>query len=292
MDISARDLDFILTLYRKKSLTKAAHFLNLEQSTLSRQLSQLEERLGGTLFARHQKGLTPSPKVMELIPWAEKIEAIVRNVNLQSSRQSKEVLGEVHISCPDAIGDLILAPRMHEILMAHKGLRLKITGSQELMDLDRLDCDIAIRIGIKPKGDAVVFKLGESSIKPYGHPKFCPAAGHVLMKDLPLICRIENSTPDSQAIRNMAADSIAVLVNRMTTGILAASAGSGVIFIPDTFGRSQSSLVPIPVEGWSSPVVPIYLASTKAVRRLKRVDTVWNWIKALFDDLVRMQPPL
>lgn len=282
MGLSPQELELLLVLFRKKTLTAAAQFLGVQQSTLSRQLSLIEERMGQNLFLRHRKGLTASSAVLELITWAEKIEVIVRNANQQMAGHAETILGEVHLSCPEAVADLLLAPHIHELTKLHRGLHLKITSSAALMDLDRLDCDIAIRMGVKPVGDAIIMKLNESKIIPFGRPEFCPTAGKIELKHLPILHRTETRSPDSQLLMQRVTDEIIFKANRMTTVILAAKAGAGVVFLPEAFGRAIAEFVEIPIQDWEPPKVSVYIASPRTVRRLKHVDIVWTWVRNVF----------
>lgn len=52
MDI--RVLKYFLMVAREENITKAANLLHLTQPTLSRQLMQLEEELGGTTVSSQQ----------------------------------------------------------------------------------------------------------------------------------------------------------------------------------------------------------------------------------------------
>ena len=234
------------------------------------------------LFLRHQKGLTSSKTVLDLIPWAEKMEVILRGAN-QVGVDSKEVSGEVHISCADGIADRLLAPRISDLLAKYTRLKIRITGSNEIMDLDRLDCDIAIRIGLKPKSDAVVVRLAETKICAFAHSKYLPSAGKARLSQLPILHRTENLSPDSRELRSLAPQQIVLSSNRMTTAILAAEAGAGVVLLPQEFGKWLPNLVEIPLAEWSYPLVPIYLASPRTSRKIEAVNLVWNWIKDIFE---------
>jgi DNA-binding transcriptional LysR family regulator len=173
---------------------------------------------------------------------------------------------------------------VHELTKAHRNLRLRITGSEELMDLDRLDCDIVVRLGPRPVGDAAVIKLAETKVMGFGRQEFAPESGATELKHLPILHRTETKSPDSQALKQTRNDGIVFTSNRMTTSILAAKAGAGVIFLPQAFGRSIPEFVEIPIKDWSSPKVSVYLASPRTARRLKHVDLVWNWIKKIFEE--------
>lgn len=51
-------LNYFLTVVREESISKAAAVLHITQPTLSRQLAQLEEAVGVTLFHRGTRKIT------------------------------------------------------------------------------------------------------------------------------------------------------------------------------------------------------------------------------------------
>lgn len=53
-----RVLNYFLTVAREKTISKAAEVLHLSQPTLSKQLKELEEELGVTLFIRGNRSIT------------------------------------------------------------------------------------------------------------------------------------------------------------------------------------------------------------------------------------------
>ena len=65
MDVS--DIEMLETIVKQGSVNRAAEQLNVTQSTLSKRLSRLEDRLGVTLFHRHPSGLTPTEASRYLI---------------------------------------------------------------------------------------------------------------------------------------------------------------------------------------------------------------------------------
>jgi DNA-binding transcriptional LysR family regulator len=282
LSLKPQDLDLILVLFRQKTLTSAAKFLGVEQSTISRQLSLLEDRLGASLFVRHRRGLTPSPLGIELIPHAKNLQMVMRRAHHVTRLGVEQSTGTVTISCIDAIADRLLAPQIAEFLNKHPSIRLKILSGPEIADLDLLECDIAMRYGVKPQGDTIYTKLSESRLLPFAHPKFLPPQGQVRLANLPLLHRIETQSPDSRIIAKDFHNALVMLSNRMTTCIAAAERGAGVVFLPEEFGERMFPLVAIPAIDWEPPKLPLYLAAPRAVRKLKHVDAVWSWIKKMF----------
>ena len=68
-----RILRYFLAVAREENITKAAELLHITQPTLSRQLAQLEEDMGVTLFSRGARKVTLTDEGMLLRRRAEEI---------------------------------------------------------------------------------------------------------------------------------------------------------------------------------------------------------------------------
>jgi DNA-binding transcriptional LysR family regulator len=280
--LRAKDLELLLVLHQQKTITAAARALGLEQSTLSRQLVDLEDRLGFVLFSRHRTGLFPSSRALSILPLAEQQALLVRQANRCFIEPEKEALAPVHLTCPDVIADRLLAPAIGSLLLAYPTLKLRITSSDELADLGRLEADLAIRIGQPPRGDVVSVKISESPLRVYGLPRYLPRAGRASLRALPVLHRSETASPDSRLLRRLAPDAISLSSNRMTTCLLAAESGAGVVILPKQFGDLLQNLVEIPVDPWPDPLLSIYLGAPRAVRKRRSIQLVWDWARTLF----------
>ena len=58
MKMEIRVLEYYITIVEQKSITRAAQVLHISQSTLSRQIMDLESQLGVTVFERGHRGIT------------------------------------------------------------------------------------------------------------------------------------------------------------------------------------------------------------------------------------------
>ena len=67
MDI--RVLRYFLTVAREESFSRAAEALYLSQPTLSRQIRDMEEELGATLFVRSNRSVTLTREGMRRRSW-------------------------------------------------------------------------------------------------------------------------------------------------------------------------------------------------------------------------------
>lgn len=94
-----RVLRYFLTVVRERSIVGAADVLHLTQPTLSRQLKDLEEEFGATLFLRGNKtqGLVLTEKGMLLRRRAEELVELADRTQLEMSRDDTAVSGEIMI---------------------------------------------------------------------------------------------------------------------------------------------------------------------------------------------------
>jgi LysR family glycine cleavage system transcriptional activator len=127
------------------SFTRAAELLNVTQSAVSRQVRQLEEQLGETLFSRRHQHLvlTPSGRVLlrALQQAFDKIELTVRAIS-----QNNDV-NRLRINVPPTFAARWLVPRLGRLREAFPQLDLSITTRVDdgIADSNRLDC--AVRFG-------------------------------------------------------------------------------------------------------------------------------------------------
>lgn len=96
-----RVLRYFLMVAREENITKAANLLHLTQPTLSRQLMQLEEELGVTLFRRSkhriiltEDGMLLRRRAEEIVSLAEKTRDDLRH------KQDGIVKKTAHPTCP------------------------------------------------------------------------------------------------------------------------------------------------------------------------------------------------
>ena len=60
MSFNIKEMIYVLTIEKEKSITKAAKELNMNQSSLNRCIKRVEEELGTTVFWKTRVGLIPT----------------------------------------------------------------------------------------------------------------------------------------------------------------------------------------------------------------------------------------
>jgi DNA-binding transcriptional LysR family regulator len=102
MRIEFRDLRWALVAAQHRSLRQAAQTLNVRESTLSRCLSDLEHKLGGSLFERSSGGTRPTVEGHEFLAAARRIieqtEAITTRLKTRARGEAGRLTIGIHAS--------------------------------------------------------------------------------------------------------------------------------------------------------------------------------------------------
>jgi DNA-binding transcriptional LysR family regulator len=166
-----------LAVSREKSLSAAARALNLTQPTLARHIDALEAAMGFALFTRSQQGLAPTDAAVELLPYAESLEATTAAISRTASGLGEAIKGTVRISASEIVGAEILPPMLAGLRRKHPALEFELALSNEVDNLLRRDADIAVRM-IEPAQEALlVRKLGFVRLGLHAHKDYLARAG-------------------------------------------------------------------------------------------------------------------
>ncbi|GLU31575.1 LysR substrate-binding domain-containing protein [Trinickia caryophylli] len=127
---------------RHASFTRAAVELNLTQSAISRQIGQLEEFLGRTLFLRE-------PRALRLTVAGERYASRVRTLLEECSEATFEIMKrygdfDLSVACSSGIGILWLTPRLCAFRAAHPNVNLRLIVRDSLASLAPSEFDVGL----------------------------------------------------------------------------------------------------------------------------------------------------
>lgn len=146
-----RVLRYFLTVAREGSVTRAARALHLTQPTLSRQIRELEEELGQTLFSRGGRELSLTREGLLLRQRAEEIVGLAEITEKEfRSLGEKTVSGDLSLGCGESKALSFVTDALkvlqdeHPLIIPHF-----FSGNGEIV-MDRLDkglLDFAVLMG-------------------------------------------------------------------------------------------------------------------------------------------------
>lgn len=101
--IETRLFHYFLAIAREKNITKAAESLYVTQSTLSKQMMDLEQQLGKQLFIRGKRKITLTEEGIFLRNRAQEIMALIENTESAFQTDSTHLCGDITIGCGETI---------------------------------------------------------------------------------------------------------------------------------------------------------------------------------------------
>src|SRR5437763_12873041 len=153
---------------RTENFTAAAAELGMTQAAVSYQVKSLEERLGAPLFVREKGRARLTPLGVRLLPaLSSAFDAI--EAAFASHREEDESL--LTVTTTHTFANTWLAWTLGSFQMQHMDLAVRMTTSNELVDLRSGDADVAIRAGSGAGEGMEEHRLFESTFTPMASPQ-------------------------------------------------------------------------------------------------------------------------
>lgn len=130
---------------RLKSFSRAADELNVTPAAISHQISALEQDLGVRLFNRLNRAIELTPSARVLLPGLSEafagIQASVRRLRAHNDT------GTLTVTASPSFAAKWLVLRLHRFQAQSPDIDVRISTSDEVVDLTKGDFDLAIRYG-------------------------------------------------------------------------------------------------------------------------------------------------
>lgn len=131
---------------RHANFTRAAEELHLTQSSVSRQIKDLEDQLGTALFTRVRRQVVLTPAGRQFHAEAAKLLRDTESMMLRAmnTREDIEVL---RVAAPPTFASRWLVPRLHDFSKAHPGVQIDLLTRAEPFSMQAESCDLAFHFG-------------------------------------------------------------------------------------------------------------------------------------------------
>ena len=129
-----------------KSLTRAGEVLNSSQSAVSRQISQLEDKIGVPLFHRHARGLILTEQGEILFRTVADMKNKLQATESLLADASEKPKGPFKITAPHAIGNLWLTPIMKEFCQLYPDIDVSLVLDDRELNISMREADVALRL--------------------------------------------------------------------------------------------------------------------------------------------------
>ncbi|MGY4255495.1 DNA-binding transcriptional LysR family regulator [Bradyrhizobium sp. USDA 4516] len=159
------------------SLSAAARSLPSSLTSVSRQISALEEHFGTRLLLRTTRQLALTDDGRILYERAKSILGEVREIEAALARDPHQPSGRIRVSSPSLIGRLVIAPLLVEFLRRYPALSVDLLLVDRAVDMVEEDIHLAIRIGRLRDSQLVARKLTDLQMIVCASPDYLARRG-------------------------------------------------------------------------------------------------------------------
>jgi DNA-binding transcriptional LysR family regulator len=224
------------------SLSGAARSIPSSLTSVSRQISALEQHFGTPLLLRTTRQLALTDDGRILYERAKSILGEFREVQAALSRDRDAPSGRLRVSAPTLIGRLLIAPLLAEFLRRYPQLSVDLLLIDRAVDMVEEDIHLALRIGHLPDSQLVARKLADLRMIVCASPAYLGQRGvpqvpadlarHdcLVFSDAPGIAEwpFNEGAKASRKIRISAR----LRVNSLDALVTAAKQGAGIVRVP------------------------------------------------------------
>lgn len=270
------------------SFTKAAEYLNITQSAISRQISALEYSLKLQLFTRHARGLILTEQGEALYKMAHNIIIQLKDVQEVLTDIKNQPKGTLRITTPVAFGTHWIINKLTDFQKLYKDINLDLLLDDTELDLYKREADAAIRL-YKPYQADIIYRFlfdiklhiyaSTNYIRQHGIPKdiedlqnhFIISYGErvpVIIKNLNWLENNYKNIKPKLKVNNLWAIKTAVVM------------GLGLAILPDYLVDASDNLVAILPDKTNIAAFPTYFCYHESLKNSARVRVFSDFIFA------------
>jgi DNA-binding transcriptional LysR family regulator len=278
------DLKYLLAVARHGSTIAAGQALRISQSTVQRRLVELEKQIKRKLVMRTAAGYRLTDFGQELLPYAERIEAMVRDFERHLNDTGRDCGGVIRVTCPEPIVQR-MTPLIERFHVRHPHLHVEFVMSDRYLDLSKGDADVAFRSG-DTDDELIGRKIADSVWAIYASENYIAQHGKpASVDDLsrhPLVCLDETMSGHRVVkwLKEVAPNAKVTARNNSVLGMMyAVKSGVGIGPLPTAIADGEPGLVrvlgPIPelARSWR-------LLTHPDLRRTPRIAAFFDFIVA------------
>lgn len=158
------------------SFSAVARQLDVAPSSISRQISELENELGVPLFARSTRKLNLTEAGQLLYERSKKILLEIDDARLAVT-QGAAPSGTLKVTAPTAIARAMLMSVIPGFLASYPGIKMVMLANDYVLDIVDSGVDVAIRVGRLSDSNLKARKLGDSRRVICASPEYLARCG-------------------------------------------------------------------------------------------------------------------
>lgn len=152
-------LKYFLAIAEHQTVSAAAEVLSVNQTTISRRTTALENEYRTRLFDRQNTGFKLTTAGAALASKSSLILDTLASAERSLAAHESRLSGPLRVTAPSALSLYVRPLLVKEYLTLHVEVELELVSDESLVSLPRRDSDIAIRATKTPDGNLVGKRL-------------------------------------------------------------------------------------------------------------------------------------
>ncbi|MDH5693251.1 MAG: LysR family transcriptional regulator [Gammaproteobacteria bacterium] len=218
------------------SLAAAARALGSSQSTLTRDIQNLELETGLNLFRRTTRGMQLTASGQGLVDAASDMQEAYERFARIAGGLSEALEGEVRISANEIVGRHLLPAAIVALRKQHPHLQVEIVITNEVSSLSKREADIAFRMFRPTQPELVSKRLPDMHLGFYAHCHYIAEHGRPASIDELTQFDVINADKDREFLDGAAEmgfhflrEDFVLRTDDLSTQINLARAGAGIV---------------------------------------------------------------
>lgn len=247
MKLNWDDYQTVLMLVRHQSLSRAGQELGVNYTTIARRIKRIEETLGTLLFEKTPDGYVPTAAAGIIAEGATEMEQVSHKLQRNLLGADPKLSGPLTITAPQLLIAHFLAPMLAQFSEAYPLIELRILATNKILDMTRLEADLAIRISNSPGDTLKGRRLLTQQTASFASRKWAERIQQDPSEMIDWIAYTKHSGLPNDIEPEFPNNRIKFRFNDMVAMVGAAQAGLGVVRLPLFLGRGSAELVQVPV---------------------------------------------
>ena len=184
-----RGVDEAVAVAETGSFTVAADMLNTTVASVSRRISELEDRLGVKLFTRTTRQVSLNPDGETYLAHCRDALRMLHAAEDELTDRQAGLTGQIRMTAAVEFGERVIAPAIATFQLLHPEVSIDLDLSNDRFDLIGGKYNLAVRLGEFPDSSLIARKIGERRLLACASPDYLERYGQ---PDVPADLRNHN----------------------------------------------------------------------------------------------------
>jgi len=239
------NLRYVLMVANKGSIAAAARELDVNRSTVLRRINTFQQDLNCRIFDRGDAGYVLTPEAEKMVDAAREVESTLFDMQRQIAGHELKLEGELRVTTTDTFMLSLLGPQLASFQQTHPHIVVEVLITNNILDLNRRDADVAIRPTRSPDAGLVGRRLCDVEFGVYATRQLLQWVDRERIFDARWIGFIDSLMQTSIGVWLGSAVDISNICLRCDSFVavrVAAEAGIGLALLPRLLGDSSTQL--------------------------------------------------